>query len=456
MNEAAWRALGASSSVIAYGALCTAIYMRERRRKAAALRAAAALSAGSRDEPPTLVVFASQTGQAETIGWQTARQLRAAGTAVRVMEMNTLDAATLVAARKAVFIASTYGEGDAPDGASVFCEQVMGSPQPLGSLRYALLALGDRQYANFCGFGRALDEWLQAAGAEREFERVEVDNSDPTALAGWQARWGFSAGDAPSAEEQGSAFAQWRLTSRELLNPGSAGAPVFHLGLVPQAGPMPQWASGDLAQVAVASDPSHPRDYSISSLHSDGELQLLVRQEQHPDGTLGAASGLLTSTLAVGDSVAVRLRPHRGFRLDGNEARPLILIGNGTGLAGLRAHLRARAATGQHENWLVFGERQQAHDFLYRDEIDAWQAQGVLRRLDMVFSRDQPERFYVQHRLLQSADTLLQWLKDGAAIYVCGSLRGMASGVDAALRQIAGEDLVSELSASGRYRRDVY
>ncbi|MBN8753464.1 MULTISPECIES: sulfite reductase subunit alpha [Variovorax] len=455
MNEAAWRALGASSSVIAYGALCTAIYVRERRRKAAAVRAAAALSADSHDEPPTLVVFASQTGQAEAIAWQTAKQLRAAGTPVRVMELNALDAATLGTAGRALFIASTYGEGDAPDGASVFCEQVMGSPPALGSLRYAVLALGDRQYANFCGFGRALDEWLHAAGAAREFERIEVDNSDPGALAEWQARWGSSDAVA-TAEEPDNAFAQWRLASRELLNPGSAGAPVFHLGFVPQAGPMPHWSSGDLAQVAIASDPTHPRDYSISSLHSDGELQLLVRQEQHPDGTLGAASGLLTSTLTVGDTVAMRLRPHRGFRLDGNEARPLILIGNGTGLAGLRAHLRARAAAGRHDNWLIFGERQQAHDFLCRQEIEAWQAQGMLRRLDMVFSRDQPERFYVQHRLLQSADTLLQWLRDGAAIYVCGSLKGMASGVDAALRQIAGEDLVRELSASGRYRRDVY
>ena len=219
---------------------------------------------------------------------------------------------------------------------------------------------------------------------------------------------------------------------------------------------MPHWASGDLVQIAVASDPTRPRDYSIASLHTDGELQLLVRQEQHPDGTLGTASGLLTSTLTVGDTVALRLRPHRAFRLDGNEARPMILIGNGTGLAGLRAHLRARAAAGRRDNWLVFGERQAAHDYLCREEIEAWQARGVLQRLDMVFSRDQPERFYVQHRLLQSADTLRAWLDNGAAIYVCGSLQGMASGVDAALRQIAGNALWSDLSATGRYRRDVY
>jgi sulfite reductase (NADPH) flavoprotein alpha-component len=258
-------------------------------------------------------------------------------------------------------------------------------------------------------------------------------------------------------EDPALSFAQWRLASRELLNPGSAGAPVFHLGLVPQqADTMPHWASGDLVQIAVASDPTHPRDYWPEALPTDGELQLLVRQEQHPDGTLGSASGLLTSALSVGDTVALRLRPHRAFRLDGNEARPLILIGNGTGLAGLRAHLRARAAAGRHDNWLVFGERQAAHDFLYQGELEAWQADGVLQRLDMVFSRDQSERFYVQHRLLQSADTLRDWLRNGAAVYVCGSLQGMASGVDATLRQVAGEALWSELSTTGRYRRDVY
>ncbi len=450
MTEAMLRMLGAGATAAAYAALCIAIHARQRRLRTATAREAAALSADD-SKPPTLVLFASQTGQAETIAWQTARQLRAAGTSVRVMELNTLDAATLGSASRALFVASTYGEGDAPDGASVFAERVMGSPPALPSLRYAVLALGDRQYTNFCGFGRALDAWLHAAGARRDFDPIEVDNSDPVALAAWQAQWGDAvASDAAPA----AAFAPWRLTTRVLLNAGSAGAPVFLLGLTPQTGTMPHWASGDLVQIAVANDPARPRDYSIASLHTDGELQLLVRQEQHPDGTLGTASGLLTSTLTIGDTVALRLRPHRAFRLDGNEARPLILIG--TGLAGLRAHLRARAAAGRTDNWLVFGERQAAHDFLCREEIEAWQADGVLQRLDMVFSRDQPERFYVQHRLLQSAGALRAWLDNGAAIYVCGSLQGMASGVDAALRQIAGDAPWSDLSATGRYRRDVY
>jgi len=90
------------------------------------------------------------------------------------------------------------------------------------------------------------------------------------------------------------------------------------------------------------------------------------------------------------------------------------------------------------------------------EEIEAWQHSGVLERVDMVFSRDQPERLYVQHRLLQRHDEVRDWVARDAAIYVCGSLQGMASGVDAALRQIVGETVMGELLSSGRYRRDVY
>ncbi|MES2534194.1 MAG: sulfite reductase subunit alpha [Pseudomonadota bacterium] len=456
MTEPNFRMLAAGLVALAYIALCMAIYLRERRRQAATADAAAAL-AGNGDQPPILVSFASQTGQAESIAWQTARALHATGVPVRVMPLNELDAPTLLAAQRALFVASTYGEGDAPDDASLFAEQLMGVPMKLSTLRYAVLALGDRQYAQFCGFGRALDEWLQASGAVSAEARIEVDNCDPVALAQWHTSWGGGATSVTSNEEADSAvFSAWQLVRRELLNPGSQGGPVYHLGLRPPVGIEATWQSGDLVQVALASDPKRPRDYSIASVPSDGEVQLLVRQERHPDGTLGAASGMLTSTLTLGDSVSLRVRPHRNFRLDGNLERPLILIGNGTGLAGLRAHLRARAVARQHENWLIFGERQAAHDYFCRDELDAWQASGVLQRLDMVFSRDQQEPAYVQHRLLQAADELQAWLARGAAVYVCGSLQGMASGVDAALRQIAGDARMRELIGSGRYRRDVY
>ena len=447
------RSAAAGGTVLAYAALCAAIWWRERRRTAASAAAAHAL-AGDEGTVPALVLFASQTGQAEALAWQTARGLHALGTPVRVLALNALDTGTLRTTQRAIFIASTYGEGDAPDDASLFVENVMAAaPADLGHLAYAVLALGDRQYQHFCGFGRQLDEWLHAGGARREFARIEVDNADPAALARWQGELGLR----PTAEAPSDApFAPWQLTRRELLNPGSAGAGIYELALTPPAGTTADWQSGDLVQIEAPGDKTRPREYSIASIAADGTVELLVRQELHPDGRLGLASGWLTATLSHGGTVPLRLKPHPNFRLGDNADRPLLLIGNGTGLAGLRSHLRARAAAGQGDNWLLFGERNAAHDWLCRDELRAWQSAGLLRRLDMVFSRDQAERLYVQHRLLQVTDEVLAWLERGAAIYVCGSLQGMAAGVDAALRQIAGPERFAALVAEGRYRRDVY
>lgn len=144
------------------------------------------------------------------------------------------------------------------------------------------------------------------------------------------------------------------------------------------------------------------------------------------------------------------------FQLGDNAARPLILVGNGTGLAGLRSHLRARNRTGSGRNWLIFGERSAAHDYLYWEEIEAWRSDGMLERVDLAFSRDQAERRYVQDCLREGGQLLREWVERGAAIYVCGSLHGMAAGVDRALRDQLGEETVNALSIAGRYRRDVY
>ena len=185
-------------------------------------------------------------------------------------------------------------------------------------------------------------------------------------------------------------------------------------------------------------------------------MHLLVRLHTHDDGSLGVASGWLTRQVEVGATVQLRLRPHRRFRLEGNASRPLVLIGNGSGIAGLRGHLKARALTGGGRNWLLFGERNAEHDSHYHEELAAWHRDGLLEQLDLVFSRDQAERRYVQHRLAERAALVQQWVADGAAIYVCGSLDGMAAGVDAALAAALGREALDALAAAGRYRRDVY
>jgi sulfite reductase (NADPH) flavoprotein alpha-component len=154
--------------------------------------------------------------------------------------------------------------------------------------------------------------------------------------------------------------------------------------------------------------------------------------------------------------VRLRIREHGRFRLGDNARRPILFIGNGSGLAGLRGLLRARIALGVRENWLLFGERNAAHDFLLRGELEGWASSGWLARLDLAFSRDQAERLYVQDVLRAQASSVQEWVQRGAAIYVCGSLQGMAGGVHEALAELLGEAALEQLGAEGRYRRDVY
>ena len=437
---------------LSYAGVCLAPWLRARARRRAADAAKAALA----DSRPWLVAYASQTGNAEELATQTAQSLQLAGIPVRLCALAELTALDLQQAERALFLVSTYGEGDAPDNAAAFMGRLMTGELALPQLHYAVLALGDRSYGHFCGFGRALDAWLAAQGASRLFERIEVDRSGSAAIEQWFQHLSHLAGTSDAPDWSAPAFGDWRLTHRQLLNPGSAGGAIYHVELAPVAGSLPDWQSGDLVQVTAPADPSQPREYSIASIPPDGGVHLLVRQHAHPDGSLGLASGWLTAQAAVGDVVQLRLRQHKRFRLEDNAQRPLILIGNGSGIAGLRGHLKSRVLAGQRRNWLIFGERNAAHDFHYREEIEQWHASGDLPRLDLAFSRDQAERTYVQDRLRGNADEVRLWLEQGAAIYICGSLAGMAGGVDQALQEMLGRPALDALAAEGRYRRDVY
>ncbi|CAB5659305.1 Sulfite reductase [NADPH] flavoprotein alpha-component [Delftia tsuruhatensis] len=458
LSEPGLRVLAAIALVLLYAAMCAAIWWRQRCQRERARQEAAELACAREGTVPLLVAYASQTGQAEELARETARLLHTAGESVHLCALDAVDAALLARTQRALFIASTYGEGDPPDNASLFLSRIMGTGLDLSHLQYGLLALGDRQYARYCGFGRALDAWLQEGGARPWFERVDMDNGAQEALTAWQHQLTqvSSLGDMPAWETP--VFGEWTLAARRHMNPGSAGEAVFHIELQPPPSAEPaQWESGDLVQVCPPSDPQHPREYSIASIAEDGRVHLLVRQARRDDGSPGLASGWLTQGAQVGQAVSMRLRAHRNFRLEENRRRPLVLVGNGTGLAGLRSHLRARAAMGAGPNWLLFGERNAAHDLLYGDELQAWQQGGVLQRLDLAFSRDAGGRVYVQDRLRQAGEELRQWVVgQGAAIYVCGSLQGMAQGVDQALHELLGEALMEQLLRSGRYRRDVY
>lgn len=425
-------------------------------RRADAARASVLASLD--DTPAVLVAFASQTGLAEELAWMTARSLSDAGTPARVTLLGDLDPAGLRAAGRVLLVASTTGEGDAPDAMSWFVRQFMKGPADLAGLSYGLLALGDRTYADFCGFGRALDGWLQRSGAVPLFDRVEVDDGDAGAIRHWQHQLGLLTGSTVQPDWTPPAFDRWRLAERTHLNPGSPGGEAWLMAFEP-VGHTPVWVAGDIAEIGLPAIQGQTapgsREYSVASLPADGRAEFIVRLMHRPDGTPGLASGWLIRDLAPGSEVGMRIRTNRSFH-GPDPATPLILIGNGTGLAGLRAHWRARAGQGPGQTWLMFGERTQAHDALLETELEDAVGNGTLTRLDRVFSRDPDDGRYVQALISEHAAELRAWVDRGAAILVCGSLEGMSKGVHEALETALGAEKVLGLTEAGRYRRDVY
>jgi sulfite reductase (NADPH) flavoprotein alpha-component len=454
------RWMGAAAAVALWLLVIAAvagIRARARARGSAERRAPAPAPTGGPDA--LLVAFASQTGQAEELAWMTAAGLSDAGVPARVALLGDLEPEELRAEGRLLIVASTTGEGDGPDGMSWFTRRHMTEPAQLSGLSYGLLALGDRTHADFCGFGRALDLWLRRSGATPLFDRIEVDNGDAGAIRHWQHQLGVVTGHAVQADWTPPACDRWHLVARTHLNPGSPGGEAWLLAFEP-VDHSPDWVAGDIAEVglpAVEGVSPGSREYSVASLPIDGRAEFIVRLMTRPDGSPGFASGWLTRDLAVGDAVHMWIRANRSFHGPAPET-PLILIGNGTGLAGLRAHWRARARAGvaQSGTWLMFGERTSAHDAFLDEELRAACASGLLTRLDRVFSRDPGDGRYVQALIGQNAAELVAWVDRGATLLVCGSLEGMSQGVHAALETALGAERLLTLTGTGRYRRDVY
>ncbi len=217
--------------------------------------------------------------------------------------------------------------------------------------------------------------------------------------------------------------------------------------------------------------PLQHRVYSISSspLAHEGTVHLTVASVRYRSAKRdrgGVCSTFLADRVVEGQSAGVFLSANKSFRLPEDDEAPIVMVGPGTGIAPFRGFLhdrRARGASGR--NWLFFGDRHRAADFLYEDELHELSDDGTLTRLDLAFSRDQAEKIYVQHRLRESGKELYSWLEEGAYFYVCGATE-MAKDVDATLHEVVvehggrtsaqAEDYVAELRRSKRYLRDVY
>lgn len=485
--------------ILAYALLCYGSWYRFARRHA--------FYAKNVSSSAWLIGFASQNGFAEQMALQTAQQFQQAGIDAALLPFNKISEEHWLTAKKMLLITSTYGEGEAPDNGTRFLRQL---PQQLSNIEYGVLALGDSQYAQFCAFGHAVDHAMRERGAKPLFDIIEVDNQDADSLRHYQYGIGKLTGEAWFNDWQKVDYQPWQLISREWLNPGSLGNPVFHLRLIPKDSSLETmpWQAGDIADIgpcnnkariqaflsaigqenpafysllarknlpldnsqlalfktytmdevlAQLSDLPH-REYSIASIPEQGALELLVRQKGSDETDFGLGSGWLNQFAEIGEEILLKVRSNKRFHLP-EQPIPVIFIGNGTGIAGLRSLLQQRIHDGVYANWLLFGERSENVDFYFADEICEALSRGHLAQVNTVFSRDAAGANaprYVQDILRLEAEKIRRWVQQGAAIYVCGSLDGMAQGVDQALRELLSDAVLQQLQDEGRYCRDVY
>ena len=520
-----------------------------------------------------LVLWASQTGNAEDIATRLARRLGDS----ELVNMNEMALPRLATARDVLIVTSTFGDGGPPDNAADFWSRLDAPDAPaLDGIRYAVLGIGDRSYADFCGYAKSIDGRLADLGASKILERTECEAYDSGSMTKWADRiaamLGVSAEPGTITEEPftradpvlaplcRNAVLTAPLSAKEvrqfgfdisehdvdyavgdslgvcatnspvvvaawLAATGLRGDEVVEVDGVHQAlrdaltrsydicrvtpdllrfvaensahpaaakalrapsARLNKWLAGRngldiVEEFPVRAEPAQwqevlvrltPRNYSISSspLVSPHEVQLtvsVVRYRGHRGDQRGGVCSTFLADRARAAPVPVFLQRSPHFRPPKNPDTPMIMVGPGTGIAPFRGFLQERRALGHTgRNWLFFGDQRRNENFYYRDDFEDMVRDGFLNRLDLAFSRDQADRVYVQHKMLDYGADLWRWLDDGAHFYVCGDATRMARDVDAALTSVikthgrmseeSAHHYKRELVADKRYVRDVY
>lgn len=557
---------------------------------AAATTVAAPVSAPQATEHLS-ILYGSQTGNSKKVAERAAQAAQASGLNVQLHSMADFRAAKLKKETWVLLVISTHGEGDPPDSALGFYEELHSKRlSQLSSLNFSVLALGDSSYKEFCKTGRDIEFRLLELGAQPLLARVDCDLAFEVPAERWveealgivtdalkQAPTDAVVATIPQAtaevyHDSPTRPFQAAVLERVRLNGRGSDKEVWHLelsledsGIAYEAGDAlgivaqnnPQLVTQILETLSLASDtkvevqqqalsaeqalsaqleitritrpvlkqyaeatghdgliqlfdgaddsaleqfidgrdwldllrefeprnmaapelltmmrPLAPRLYSIASSPSaypdEVHLTVAAARWQFADRARGGVvSTQIADRLAEADSLPVYLHRNDQFRLPQDGSAPVIMIGPGTGVAPFRAFVEERQQLGHSgDNWLFFGDRHFRTDFLYQADWLRWRKEGLLSHIDVAFSRDQAEKVYVQHRILQRSKELFRWLEAGAHVYVCGDANHMAKDVESALLQVIqleqrctpdiAREYLQSLQQQQRYQRDVY
>lgn len=534
------------------------------------------------------IIYASQTGNAKGVAEALKDEAEAAGIAVELFAAGDYKGKNLAKETHVIIVASTHGEGEAPDDAIELHEFLQSKKAPkLPNLNYAVIGLGDSSYEFFCQTAKDFDSYLGKLGGKPMLERLDCDVDYEAPASQWRAnalekvKETLPGGDAevvtlPVAKAQLAVSNyskqnpyQATLLASQKITGRRSGKDIRHIeidlegsGLTYQPGDaLGVWYENDpaladalaarvgldgnesvevdgesmtLKQALIskfeitAANPQlvaryaelsgskkleklvadkdklrsyagqtqvidvlaekktklaaeqltgllrrlTPRLYSIASSQEEvgEEVHLTVGVVEFDSGDetrRGGASSYLSHRVEEGDSVKIFVEGNNHFKLPADDNTPVIMIGPGTGIAPFRAFVQERDNRGaKGKNWLFFGDRTFTEDFLYQVEWQKYLKAGVVTQMDVAFSRDQVEKVYVQHRILEHAAQVWQWLQEGAHVYVCGDANHMAKDVHEALITVVeqqggqgreqAEQYWNELRKNKRYQRDVY
>jgi sulfite reductase (NADPH) flavoprotein alpha-component len=403
----------------------------------------------------TIILVGSEGGS--TWGFAATLQvaLAKAGKRVHVAPMSAFSPERTQAAQHYIVLAATYGDGDAPSCATGFLDRLAALPViPPGTL--AVLGFGDRSFPRFCGYAEAVEVAARTKGWQMLLPLDTIDRQSPQEFA----RWGHALGAALGVPlELDHLPVAPQTTSLTLVSRRDHGhevqAPTAILRFaVPRLAlwqrllgqGFARFEPGDLIGI-VPEGSTIPRFYSLASGSKDGFVEVVVRKHVG-----GLCSGALLA-LKPGQQVAAFLRRNPRFRA-GRDRTPLVLVGAGTGIGPLAGFIRANV--GRRPIQLFFGLRHPDSDFLYRDELEAWTAEGRLTGLVTACSRGAHPR-YVQHAIAAERAAFIQAIRSGARVMVCGG-REMAEGVAETVASILEPLGLSPtlLRGEGRYVEDVY